>query len=94
MSEVIISTTDDGSTKIDLRLEKGTVWLSQFQLAELFQTTKQNVSRHIQAIYDDKELDEAATVNQQLTVQKEGGRDIRVFSCLSPACRNFSADRW
>jgi hypothetical protein len=76
MSEVIIYTTDDGSTKIDLRLENGTAWLSQLQIAELFQTTKQNVSKHIQAIYDDKELDEAATVNQQLTVQKEGGRDI------------------
>lgn len=76
MSEVIIYTTDDGSTKIDLRLENGTIWLSQLQIAELFQTTKQNVSKHIQTIYDDKELDEAATVNQQLTVQKEGSRDI------------------
>lgn len=76
MSEVIIYTTDDGSTKIDLRLENGTVWLSQLQIAELFQTTKQNVSKHTQAIFDDEELDEAATVNQQLTVQKEGSRAI------------------
>lgn len=76
MSEVIIYTTDDGSTKIDLRLENGTVWLSQLQIAELFQTTKQNVSKQTQAIFDDEELDEAATVNQQLTVQKEGSRAI------------------
>jgi hypothetical protein len=71
MRNVVIYTTDDGATKIDLRLEEGTAWLSQLQIAELFQTTKQNVSKHIQAIYDDQELEESATVNQQLTVQKE-----------------------
>lgn len=76
MSEVILYTTDDGRTRIDLRLEDGTVWLSQLQIAELFQTTKQNVSKHIKAIYDDHELEEVATVNQQLTVQKEGAREV------------------
>ncbi|MGA1826337.1 MAG: RhuM family protein [bacterium] len=76
MSNVIIYTTDDGLTKIDLRLENGTVWLSQLQIAELFQTTKQNISKHIQAIYDDHELDEVSTVNQQLTLQKEGEREV------------------
>lgn len=76
MSEVILYTTDDGRTRIDLQLENGTVWLSQLQIAELFQTSKQNVSKHIQAIYDDNELNEAATVNQQLTVQKEGSREV------------------
>jgi hypothetical protein len=76
MSEVILYTTEDGLTRIDLRLEDGTVWLSQLEIAELFQTTKQNVSKHIKAIYDDRELDEAATVNQQLTVQKEGSREV------------------
>ena len=53
MSNVIIYTTDDGATKIDLQLENGTVWLSQLQIAELFQTSKQNISKHIQAIFDD-----------------------------------------
>ncbi|MCA9507938.1 MAG: virulence RhuM family protein [Leptospiraceae bacterium] len=76
MSNVIIYTTDDGSTKIDLRLEDGTVWLSQLQIAELFQTSKQNISKHIKAIYDDHELYEQATVNQELTVQKEGKREV------------------
>lgn len=76
MSNVIFYTTDDGATKIDLRLENGTVWLSQLEIAELFQTTKQNVSKHIQAIYDENELDEKATVNQQLTVQNEGNREV------------------
>jgi len=76
MSDVIIYTTEDGTTKIDLRLDNGTVWLSQLQIAELFQTTKQNISKHIQAIYDDQELDDKATVNHQLTVQKEGEREV------------------
>ena len=69
MSNVIFYTTEDGAAKIELRLENGTVWLSQAEIAELFQTTKQNISKHIQAIFDDQELDETATVNQQLTVQ-------------------------
>lgn len=76
MSNVILYTTDDGKTKIDLQLKDGTVWLSQLQIAELFQTTKQNISKHIQAIYEDHELEEEATVNQQLTVQKEGSRKV------------------
>jgi hypothetical protein len=76
MSDVIIYTTEDGATNIDLRLENGTVWLSQLEISELFQTSKQNISKHIQAIFDDQELDEKATVNQQLTVQKEGEREV------------------
>lgn len=76
MSEVILYTTDDGITSIDLQLEDGTVWLSQLELAELFQTSKQNISKHIKAIYSDQELNEAATVNQKLTVQNEGGREV------------------
>jgi len=76
MSEVILYTTDDGATKIDLRFEDGTVWLSQLELAELFQTSKQNISKHIKAIFDDQELSESATVNQKLTVQNEGGRGV------------------
>ena len=50
MSDVIIYTSEDGTTKIDLRLENGTVCLSQLEIAELFQTTKQNISKHIQAV--------------------------------------------
>ncbi|WP_019779411.1 virulence RhuM family protein, partial [Streptococcus sobrinus] len=53
------------------------VWLTQQELAELFQTTKQNISKHIKAIFSDKELTEEATVNYQLTVQKEGNRTVQ-----------------
>ena len=76
MSDVIFYTSDDGATKIDLRLENGSVWLSQLEIAELFQTTKQNISKHIQAIYDENELEEKATVNHELTVQNEGNREV------------------
>lgn len=76
MSEIILYTTDDGATKIDLRFENGTVWLSQVELAELFQTSKQNISKHIKAIFTDQELDATSTVNQKLTVQKEGEREV------------------
>jgi len=76
MSEVILYTTDDGVTKIDLHFEDGTVWLSQLELADLFQTSKQNISKHIKTIYNDQELSEKATVNQKLTVQNEAGREV------------------
>ena len=75
MNEIIIYNTEDGKSKINLKLENGTVWLNQLQIAELFQTTKQNISKHINAIFKDNELD-TSTVNYQLTVQNEGGRQI------------------
>lgn len=75
MNEIIIYNTEDGKSKINLKLENGTVWLNQLQIAELFQTTKQNISKHINAIFRDNELD-TSTVNYQLTVQNEGGRSI------------------
>lgn len=75
--EIIIYTTEDGKAKINLQKEHGTVWLSQAEIAELFQTTKQNISKHIKAIFDDGELYEASTVNHKLTVQNEGQRTIQ-----------------
>ena len=75
MNEIIIYNTEDGKSKINLKLENGTVWLNQLQIAELFQTTKQNISKHINAIFKDNELD-SSTVNYQLTVQNEVGRNI------------------
>ena len=69
MNNIIIYNTEDGKSKINLKLEDGTVWLNQLQIAELFQTTKQNISKHIKAIFEDDELSEVSTVNYQLTVQ-------------------------
>ena len=75
-NNIIIYNTEDGKAKINLQYEDGTVWLSQLEIAELFQTTKQNVSKHVKAIYLEGELEERATVNYKLTVQKEGNRKI------------------
>ena len=76
-NDMIIYNTEDGKSKISLKLENETVWLNQLEIAELFETTKQNVSKHIKAIFEDGELLEKATVNYQLTVQNEGTREVR-----------------
>ncbi|UTC66779.1 MULTISPECIES: virulence RhuM family protein [unclassified Treponema] len=70
--EIIIYTTEDGKAKINLQKEHGTVWLSQAEIAELFQTTKQNISKHIKAIFQDRELDEQVVVNYKLTTTHHG----------------------
>ena len=69
--------TDDGEARFFLRAEHGTVWLTQLELASLFQTSKQNVSLHIKNIFSDGELREAATVKDYLTVQNEGTRQVK-----------------
>ncbi len=74
--EILLYQTEDGSTRIDVRMEGDTVWLSQRDMAELFQTTKQNVSLHIQNVFDEGELAPAATVKKYLTVQTEGKRQV------------------
>lgn len=75
-SEIVIYQSENGKTKIEVRLENETVWLSQEQLAELFQTTKQNISLHIRNIFNERELNENSTVKDFLTVQKEGNRNV------------------
>lgn len=76
-SELILYTTPDQQTRIEVRLEDDTVWLSQVQMAELFQTTKQNVSLHIRNVFEEGELSREATVKESLTVQREGDREVR-----------------
>lgn len=61
-SEIILYQSEDGQTKVKVRMEGETVWLSLNQLAELFQTTKQNISLHIKNIFSEAELSESATV--------------------------------
>ena len=74
--DIIIYQTEDGLTKIDVKIENETVWLSQQQMAELFSTTKQNISLHIKNIFDEDELSEESTVKEFLTVQKEENRAV------------------
>lgn len=71
-NELIIYNTEDGKAKINLKLEDGTIWLSQLEIAELFQSSKQNISKHIKAIFSDGELDEKVVVNYKLTTTRHG----------------------
>jgi hypothetical protein len=68
-SEMILYQTDDNQTRIEVRLENETVWLTQAQMAELFQTTIPNVSMHIRNVYEEGELVRGATDKESLTVQ-------------------------
>jgi hypothetical protein len=77
MSNILIYQDKDGITKIDVRFENETLWITQQQMADLFQTTKQNVSLHITNIYKEGELQELATVKDFLTVQHEGKRKVK-----------------
>lgn len=74
--EILLYQTEDGNTRIDVRVQDESVWLTQAQMAELFQTTKQNVSLHIKNVYEEGELTPKATVKDSLTVQKEGDRRV------------------
>ena len=76
MSELILYQTDDGKAQVKLRAEDGSAWLSQAEIAELFATTKQNVSLHIKNVLAEGELAPAATVKESLTVQTEGSRQV------------------
>ncbi|MBW7871688.1 MAG: virulence RhuM family protein [Flavobacteriia bacterium] len=74
--EILIYQSEDGLTKIETRLENETVWLTQAQMAELFQKVKSTISEHIKNIYEEGELEKLATVRNFRTVQIEGNRQI------------------
>lgn len=74
--EILLYQTEDGKTRLEVQLQDETVWLSQAQMAELFQTTKQNVSLYIKNIYDEHELERTGTVKESLTVRQEGARQV------------------
>lgn len=70
--EFLLYITDDGQAKLEVRLVDETVWLSQSQLAELFQTTKQNISQHIKKIFDEGELQIESVVKDFFTTASDG----------------------
>lgn len=76
-SQILIYQTEDGRTKIDVRLQDETVWLTQRMLAELFQTTPQNITLHLKNIYQEGELQEDRTCKDFLQVQQEGTRTVQ-----------------
>lgn len=75
--ELILYHSVDGQTELQLRAEDGSAWLTQLEMAELFATTKQNISLHINNILEEGELPEMATVKESLTVQTEGSREVK-----------------
>ena len=75
--EIIIYQTADGETRLDVRMENDSVWLTQAQMVELFNSTKQNVSLHINNLFKEGELERGATVKEYLIVQQEGHRSVK-----------------
>ncbi len=75
--EIILYTAQDGSTTIELRADEGTVWLTQAEIATLFQTTPQNITLHVKAICEEDELHLQSTCKELLQVRSEGERDVQ-----------------
>ena len=74
--EILIYQSDDGLTNVEVKIQDETVWLTQQQMAELFQTSRTNVVEHIKHIYDEGELDELSTCRKFRQVRKEGQREV------------------
>lgn len=75
-NQIIIYQTEDGQTQIDVRMENETVWLTQAQMAELFEKTPQNITMHIGNAYKEGELEKESTCKEYLQVQQEGKRKV------------------
>ncbi len=76
-SQFLIYQTEDGRVKIDVRFEDESVWLTQQRMAELFQTSQQNISLHITNSYEEGELQPEATHKEYLSVHQEGSRQVQ-----------------
>ncbi|WP_120004289.1 virulence protein RhuM/Fic/DOC family protein [Nesterenkonia muleiensis] len=76
-SEILLYASEDGVTRVDVRLEGETVWLTQPQIAEVFGTSRQNIDQHIRNVYEEGELEEQATCKKFLQVRQEGSRQVR-----------------
>ena len=76
-SNIVIYTSKDGVIKVDTTIVDDTIWMSQNELAKLFDTTKNNISSHMKNIFESGELEESSTVKNFLTVQKEGTRNVK-----------------
>jgi len=74
MNELILYTAEDGRSRIQLRADRNTVWLTQLEMAELFDATKQNISLHLKNIFEDRELDVDSVVKESLTTAADGKR--------------------
>lgn len=77
IGKILIYQNEKGDTKIDVYFEEDTIWMSQRNIAQLYQTTPQNITLHIKNIYSDGELEEISTCKNYLQVQKEGKRQVK-----------------
>ena len=77
--EFLLYQTEDGRSQVEVRLEQDTVWLTQAQMAELFQSTKQNISLHIRNIFAEGELQPTATVKEYLTANRLHSSILRIW---------------
>ena len=77
MSALILYTTEDGKSRIQLRAKDQTVWLSQREMAELFDVTTDNIGLHLKNLYEDEELSREATTEESSVVQTEGSREVQ-----------------
>lgn len=76
-NNMIIYVSNDGNVKVDVNIQNEDIWMSQDVMANLYDTTKQNISYHLNNIYKEKELDKSSTVKDFLTVQNEGNRKVK-----------------
>ena len=94
MNDLILYTTEDGRSQIKLRADQQTVWLTQLEMAELFDATKQNISLHLKNIFEDGELGEGSVVKESLTTAA-GGKGYVVVQCnrraISPLPIRYTA---
>lgn len=95
-SQFVIYQSGDGQIKLDVRFVDETVWLTQQQLAELFQTSRTNVVEHIQHIYEEGELDAAATCREFRQVRTEGTREVAATTekCSVVQMREQKQNQW
>ena len=77
MNDLILYTTDDGKSQVQLRAKDQTVWLTQKEMAQLFDVSTDNVGLHLKNLYDDAELSRAATTEESSVVQTEGSREVQ-----------------
>jgi hypothetical protein len=93
MTKIIIYQTQDNQAQVEVRFEGETFWVTQRQMAEIFDTTPHNITLHLKTVYKDAEIDEASTCKQYLQVQQEGRsgkNEVLLMKIFLEKIRKFS----
>ncbi|OCA55465.1 hypothetical protein Phpb_01455 [Photorhabdus namnaonensis] len=85
----ILFRSDDGQAHVERRFESDTLWLSQAEIANLYQVTPQAITQHVKVIYDEGELVQNSTCKSFLQVRQEGNRQVIVIYCITTSQRSF-----